>query len=163
MNNIAVDALLTSCKNELDHVRTSITSLGLTSTITPYLTNYAVIKACGTIEVSFKSLLADFCNKRSKKQIKRFIDKRVVNGSANPSYVNLLKFLDHFDADWKKNFKANLDADPNKTQIHSSLQSLVDARNEFAHGGTPTITITDVITHFNNSRKAIEHMDFVIV
>lgn len=162
MNNAAVNSILTSCRTELEHVRTSINSLGMTSTITPYLTNYALIKACGTIEVSFKSLLADFCNKRSKKQIKRFIDKRIVNGSANPSYGNLLKFLDQFDEDWKKNFKTNLDADASKSQIHNSLQSLVDARNEFAHGGSPTITISDVITHYEFSRKAIEHMDIVI-
>lgn len=162
MNNKDVDMQLHQCQQELDHVQSCIITLGITSPVAPYLTKYAVIKACGTIEVSFKALIADFCSKRSKKQIKRFISKRIVKGSANPSHDNIVKFLDQFDEDWKKSFQANLKMDPDRTHMLSSLDSLVFARNDFAHGGNPTISMSDVIRHFDYARKVIEHIDSVV-
>lgn len=163
MNNSDVEMLLSNCRLELDHVQSCITTLGITSPVAPYLTKYAVIKACGIIEVSFKSLIADFCSKRSKRQVKRFINKRIVSGSANPSHDNITNFLDQFDEGWKKTYLTNIKADPDKSHMLSSLSSLVAARNEFAHGGNPTISMSDVIHHFEYARKVVEHIDGVIV
>lgn len=88
---------------------------------------------------------------------------KVAKGSANPSQDNILAILNQFDEDWKKVYKANLNADPDKQQLLDSLQSLVDARNDFAHGGNPTLSISDVLTHFSNAHKVIEHIDSVIL
>jgi hypothetical protein len=133
------------------------------SQVAPYLTKYAVIRACGAIEVSFKNLIVDFCSKRSKKQVKRYIFMKIAKGSANPSQDKILSILNEFDEDWKKVYKANLKADPDRQQLLDSLQSLVDARNDFAHGGNPTLSISDVLTHFTNAQKVIEHVDSVIL
>ena len=163
MNNADVHLHLKQCREELNHIRDSITALGVMSPVAPYLTKYAVIRACGAVEVSFKNLIVDFCSKRSKKQVKRFIYMRVAKGSANPSHDNILNLLNQFDEDWKKVYKANLSADPDRRQLQDSLQSLVDARNDFAHGGNPTLSISDVLTHFSNAQKVIEHIDSVIL
>src|SRR5687767_2741645 len=105
MNNNDVQLLLDACDNELNHIDTLITTLGGTNLIVPYMNKYAVIKSCGTIEVSFKTLIADFCNKRSKPQIKKFINKRVRENSANPSYDRIVQMLKEFDDNWANNFK----------------------------------------------------------
>jgi hypothetical protein len=163
MNNPDVDLLLTQCRSELTHVQDSINTLGVTSPVSPYLTKYAVVRACGVVEVSFKALIADFCNKRSKKQVKRYIALKITRSSANPSHSKIVEMLDQFDENWKSAFKTNLSSDPGKNQLLDSLQSLVDARNEFAHGGSPTLSINDVITHFDHARKVLEHVDLVVV
>lgn len=163
MNNSDVDMLLGQCRSELIHVQDSINALGLTSPVSPYLTKYAVIRACGTIEVSFKALIADFCSKRSKRQVKRYIALKITRSSANPSHGKIVEMLDQFDENWKNLFKARIAADPDKTHLLDSLQSLVDARNEFAHGGNPTLTISDVIKHFDHARKVLEHVDLIVV
>jgi hypothetical protein len=162
MNNSDVDLLLTQCSAELAHVKASIDALGVTSPVSPYLTMYAVIRACGSIEVSFKALIADFCNKRSKKQVKRYIALKITRSSANPSHSKIVEMLDQFDENWKTGYKASIGADPAKTHLLDSLQSLVDARNEFAHGGSPTLSINDVIRHFDHARKVLEHVDLVV-
>jgi HEPN superfamily RiboL-PSP-like protein len=46
--------------------------------------------------------------------------------------------------------------------IISSIQSLVDARNDFAHGGNPTITFSDIKHYFGESKLLIETLDNVI-
>lgn len=163
MNNADVHQHLSQCRDELNHIQNSIAALGVMSPVAPYLTKYAVIRACGSIEVSFKNLVVDFCSKRSKKQVKRYIYMKVAKGSANPSQDNILNILNQFDEDWKNIYKANLKADPDKQQLLDSLQSLVDARNDFAHGGNPTLSISDVLTHFANAFKIIEHIDSAIL
>ncbi|HCN71370.1 MAG TPA: hypothetical protein DIS96_06530 [Pusillimonas sp.] len=163
MNNIDVDKLLNECRQELDHVQSCIATLGIMSPVSPYLTKYAVIKACGTIEVSFKSLIADFCNKRSKKQVQQFINWRIVKGSANPSHDNIRRLLGQFDENWKKAFQNNINTDPDKTHMIASLESLVAARNEFSHGGNPTISITDVSNHFDYARRVVQYIDGVVI
>lgn len=162
MNNADVQLELTNCAAELAHVKTLVDGLGITSTIVPYLTKYAVIKACGSIELSFKAIIADYCSHRSKKQVKRFLTRRIREGSANPSFDNFCKFLLDFDEDWKKAFKAQIDLEPNKANLLTSLQSLVDARNDFAHGGNPSASITDVLVYFNHATRIVEIMDSVV-
>jgi hypothetical protein len=163
MNNADVFLHLDQCRVELQLINDSIADLGIMSPVAPYLTKYAVIRACGAVEVSFKNLVVDFCSKSSKKQVKRYIYMKIVKGSANPSQENIMNMLNQFDEDWKNIYKENLKADPDKQQLLYSLQSLVDARNDFAHGGNPTLSISDVLTHFNNAQKIIVHIDSVII
>lgn len=162
MNNLDVKQELDGCWVELNHVKTLVDGLGIASAIVPYLTKYAVIRACGSIELSFKTTIADYCSRRSKKQIKRFLSRRIREGSANPSFNIICKYLLDFDEDWKRTFKTKIDNEPNKANLLTSLQSLVDARNDFAHGGSPSATISDVLTYFTHARRIMEIMDEVI-
>lgn len=163
MNNADVHQELVACEFELNDVQGIINTLGVTSSAVPYLTKYAVVRACGAIEVSFKAVIADYCSHRSKKQVKRFIDRRIREGSANPTIENMHRFLVDFDAGWKTAFKEALELEPNKAKLMTSLQSLVDARNDFAHGGNPTTSMVDVITYFGHAKRVIEIMDSVVI
>lgn len=163
MNNNDVLLVLDECQADLDKVMGIIDSLGQTSNIVPYLTKYAIIKACGTIEVAWKGIIADHCSKRSKKQVKTFIDFKVRDSSRNPSYSNICALLQEFDGDWKESFKQTLDAHSDKSEALTSLSSLVDARNDFAHGGNPTLTIHDVIKYYRYSRIVIEIVDSIVI
>lgn len=162
MNNNEVLLLLDECQDDLDKVGTIIDSLGQTSSVVPYLSKYAIIKACGTIEVAYKTIIADNCSKRTKKQVKTFIDNKVRDSSHNPSYTNICNLLDEFDSDWKDNFKQQVQIHTDRDEILTSLSSLVAARNEFAHGGNPTITISDVIRYYRFCRIVIEIIDNVV-
>ncbi|MHB1051195.1 MAG: HEPN domain-containing protein [Bacteroidota bacterium] len=163
MNNADVLQLLDECAADLDKVKSIIDSLGQTSHPVPYLTKYSIIKACGTIEIAYKNLVADYCSKRSKPQIKNYIDNKVRDSSRNPTFSNMCNLLNEFDDAWNDKFKDLVSNHPDKNTIQTSLTSLVDARNEFAHGGNPTVTITDVIKQYCHSRIVIELMDSVLV
>jgi hypothetical protein len=163
MNNAEVEKLLDDCTNELVQVKAIIDGLGITSNIAPYLTKYSLIRACGTIEQSFKSVVADFCSWRCKKQLKRFLGQRVRDSSMNPSYSNICKLVKDFDETWLATFKASVDGAANNSSLMTSLQSLVDARNDFSHGGSPSVTIGDVLTYYAHSRAIIEMLDASVV
>lgn len=153
---------LDKCSFEISTVESLITSLGATASATPYLTKYSLIRACGAIETAFKTLIADSCERRARKQIKRFLNRKVRESSSNPSYTNICSLLNEFDEDWKNNFKDQVKAKSNSEMLRTSLQSLVDARNEFAHGGNPNVSIRDVKQYFQDARVIVEEIDAVI-
>lgn len=162
MNNTDVESALNECQQDLQHVKAIIDSLGIGSNIVPYLNSYAVIKACGTMEVAFKTIITDYCSKRSKKQVKEFLTNKVKDNSMNPSYSNILRTLSDFDEEWKDKFKDSINSHIQKNSILTSMQSLVDARNSFAHGGNHNLTINDTITYYLSFRIAIEILDTII-
>lgn len=162
MNNSQVQAELISCTQELTNIQNLVVTQVITSQFVSYLTKYAVVRACGSIEIAFKAVIADFCCHRGKKQIKHFINKRVRSGSANPSMSNIENFLKDFDPTWRQNFKNLLSQEPNPPLLTTSLQSLVDARNAFAHGGSPTVTMQNVLNYYQNAVRIIELLDAVI-
>lgn len=162
MNNTAVQAELTACSLELDDVAASIKGLGILSSTVPYLTKYALIRACGTIERAFKTLIADFCSQSSTYQIKQFLTKKVRDNSANPKLDRIHGMLNDFDESWSDSLKASMKRHADRELMTTALTTLVDARNEFAHGGSPNVSIGDVQSHFMNARKVIEIMDAII-
>lgn len=162
MNNIEVEKVLNDCEADLDRVKGIIDYLGVSSNIVPYLNNYAIIKACGTMEVAYKSIITDFCSKRSKQQVKNFLTRKVRENSINPSYSNIVQTIGDFDKSWKKIFKDNVNAHAQKDIILTSMDSLVSARNSFAHGGSPSLSINDTITYFMHFRLAIELLDTIV-
>lgn len=162
MNNDSVRQLLDACATEIAALEHLVHGLGLASTIVPYLSKYGLIKACGTIEQAFKAVVADKCSYRAKRQIKNYLTEKVRNSSSNPSYENMCKLLKAFDGSWKDDFKAAVNGHAHSASLKTSLQSLVDARNEFAHGGNPRISIGDVAQYYADARAVIECLDDVV-
>ena len=162
MKNLDVQALITGCLDEIIHIETLINAIGSTNHMVPYLNKYAIIKSCGTIEVSFKTIIVDHCSRRSKKQVKNFLNKNVRESSTNPSYEKILKTLKSFDDQWSSSLKAQLQTRPDYSTILTSLQSLVDARNEFAHGGNPNISIGYIKQYFTDAAEIIAAIDQIV-
>lgn len=159
MNNSAVEQMLDDCSDELDQLQILAAAQG---PATPYLTKYAIVRACGTIEQSFKTVVADHCANKSKAQVKRFLAVRVRDSSMNPSWENMCRLLRDFDEIWNADFKSVVNADSDCAQIKLSLSSLVEARNNFAHGGNPSSTIGDVRVYFDHAKRIIQYMDSIV-
>lgn len=162
MNNSEVLRALDECEADLLAVKAIVDSLGYASNIVPYLSKYAIIRACGTIETAFKGIIADHCSKRAKQQVKTFIGRKVRESSTNPSYDNICRVLGDFDPDWKEAFKQQIKIHPDKSILLTSIQSLVDARNDFAHGGNPGLTISDTVNYFGHCRTVLIVLDDIV-
>jgi len=162
MNNSEVDSIIDECKLELDNIEKIVNNLKQTSNIIPFLTKYAVIKTCGTIELSFKTLISDFCSNNQNEQIKNYISKTVRESSINPTKDNICSLLLKFDKDWNIAFKEKLNLQKNKEKILFSLKSLNESRNTFAHGGNPTTTFQSVKDYFNDCIEIIFILDNIL-
>lgn len=80
----------------------------------------------------------------------------------NPSFSNICKARSNFDDDWKNNFKENISNLPEKQKIIDSLDSLNNARNVFAHGGSPSASFVNVQEYFSDAIKILEALEVAI-
>lgn len=161
MNNQNAESSIDSCIEELERIDTLIENLlGHTSPIIPYLTKYAIVRACGTIEYCFKTIIADL--HVGSPQVMNYIDNTIRISSINPSISNICSTLKKFDEDWNKSFTKKIKEHEHPQRLRDSIESLNSARNSFAHGGTPSSTFENVRDYFNDTVTIIEMLDQVV-
>lgn len=162
MNNKEVESIIQDALLEFGQLELLVGQVGSTSPMSKYLTKYALIKACGTIEYAFKNIIADYHNQASP-QIRNFIDNMVRESSQNPSLDNIRGTLKKFDIAWRDNFNNELNSHSNKDKLTSSLKSLNNERNAFAHGGNCSATFQNIKDYFSDALEIIYILDRVVV
>ncbi len=162
ISNSSVDERLSSCEEEFEKIDHIIQGMGSMSHPVPYLTRYSIIRACGAIEYGFKTIISDINLSLQTRQLKQFVDIKFRNSSMNPSYSNICRGLASFDEEWKESFKENINSLEDKAKVLDSLDSLNNARNTFAHGGSPSTSFSNIQEYFNDSIKVLEALELAI-
>ncbi len=162
MKNKNVQKAVEDCKQELKRIADDIRKVGKTASLVPYLNKYALIRACGTVELSIKTIIVEHCEIGANPPTKSFLSRNIKDRGRNFKYEDICKYLKEFDPDWAKNFKLAVDTYSNKQDIIASMTSLIDARNQFAHCGNPTASIVDVKKYFRNACRIIYCIDKVV-
>lgn len=163
MNNQRAADLIADCKNDLERIAILIEALGSTNRAVPFLTKYAIVKVCGTLEQCFKTIICDFASNNQSQQVRNFIDISFRESSINPSLERIHESLKKFDVRWRDTFKASLNTHADKERICDSVKSLNNARNVFAHGGNPQTTFNDVINYFEDAKIIIQYIDGSVI
>jgi len=163
ISNDSVAERIESCVDEFHKIGSIISGMGSMSHPVPYLTRYSIIRACGTIEYGYKTIISDVNQDSQTEQIKNFINKRFRNSSMNPSYENIISSLRGFDNNWAEKFKTEVNALEYPTKVKSSLKSLNEARNAFAHGGSPSTSFLNVEVYFGDCVKILESIERAIL
>lgn len=149
---------LDDCYLELVKIKTRINK-NIFDEMVSYLQKYSIIKACGTIEQVFKNMLSDYLEQDANEEICVYIDKNIRESSANPKTGNISSILNDFSPKWKNEFDNYLKVENQKKQ---SLNSLVQLRNDFAHGRNPNSSISTIIDYYADARLIIEKVSDII-
>ena len=67
-----------------------------------------------------------------------------------------------FDTNWCALFKKTINKTENASNLKTSLKSLNDARNAFAHGGKPNVSFSSVVDYFKDSLAIVTILDKVV-
>lgn len=161
MNNTNAQASIDVCVDELQRIFHLIEGLGHMSPIVPFLTNYSIVRACGTIEFCFKTIISDLHSGHST-QVQNYVDNTIRNSSMNPSRDNICRTLKRFDVDWNTNFKQRLNGHENSERLKDSIDSLNTARNSFAHGDSPSSSFENIRNYFNDCVEIMNMLDEVV-
>lgn len=158
MKNEDVQNLLSTCREELSTISALLYALGPAATPSPYVKKYAVIRATGSIEASFKQIIADKVDQGSHDQLKNFIARKVRNSSTNPKLEAIQNLLTDFDDRWRARFDEKL-ALSDRPKLKEALTQLVKARNSFAHGGVEELPIETTVEYFECACDVIRILD----
>ncbi|MBQ7099391.1 MAG: hypothetical protein IJO05_06715 [Oscillospiraceae bacterium] len=155
--------MIDACSAEIDDIRNRLSTLPVMDRSRRYLTQYALIRACGTIEFVYRSIVADFFDSSPLTQIHTYLEKTVRTGSMSATYKNMQTLLGKFDDNWKSNFQQAVNSHADSNRIIASAKSLVENRHAFAHGRTPTATFNDIQNYYNDALTLIDLFDSIVV
>lgn len=149
--------LLYDCDLELQRISKWIDKNKIDSNV-KYLVSYAVIKSCGTIEHVLKSTLYEYLKKGSPLETQNYLQKQILEASYNPSPEKINQLLKNMNPIWNDEFKKRT----RTTDDKAKLDSLVNLRNDFAHGSSISATITNVIDYYESAKNIISCIDGII-
>lgn len=161
MNNTNAQESIDVCVDELQRIFHLIEGLGHMSPIVPFLTNYSIVRACGTIEFCFKTIISDLHSGYST-QVQNYVDNTIRNSSMNPSRYNICRTLKRFDEEWNTNFNQRLNSHVNAERLKDSIDSLNTARNSFAHGDSPSSSFENIRNYFDDCVLIMNMLDEVV-
>lgn len=150
--------ILDDCKTELQTIKARIDKDQFDSMV-KFLQRYAIVKACGTIETVVKSLISDYVEQGAKVETQHYIENKVRDSSTNPKTSLISSVLGDFSPDWKNQFEIEMKA---HNQEKQSLNSLVQLRNDFAHGKSPNTSINTIINYYADARTIVSIVDQII-
>lgn len=157
-----LDDMLNECTEELNDIENRISTLSPFDKGRQYFTSYALIKASGTAEFVYRSIVADHFASLTNRRIDTYLEKTVRKGSMGAKYKTMLDLLGKFDDQWKKDFQSTVNARDDKDKLIASSNSLVTNRNSFAHGKTPTATFLDIKQYYEDLIKLILIFDSIV-
>lgn len=161
--------MIDDCNNELADIQVKFSRLSPTDREVRYLTNYALIKACGTAELVYRSIIADYFKVYSSNQIDKYLESTIRDSSHSASYKNMCKLLGKFDDSWCGNFKnavaRHTDSFGNNDgqKLMLSSDSLVNNRHAFAHGKSTSASFTQIRDYFCDVVELIKILDSVVI
>lgn len=149
--------LINDCQTELNNIRAYIESNPFDSMV-KYLVSYSIIKSSGTIEIVFKDIIYTHLTRNANQEAISYFSKNIKDSSINPKTGKISNLLEQINPAWKSSFES---------QIHGStdkglLNSLVDLRNQLAHGNSVTSSINDVIQSFNSGCNILNILDSIV-
>ena len=160
--NQSLKKLIDDCNDEISDIAVKISSLPKLDSNIKYLTKYALIKTCGTLEYVYRSIVADFLDLTASSQVQSYIDKKIRSGSMGVKYESMCNLLCAFDTNWEKEFKQKINALPNKQRLIDAAKSLAENRNSFAHGKEPLATFSEICDYYNDTLQLVWLLDSVV-
>lgn len=154
--------MLNECTTELNDIEVRINALPSLDKGRQYFTNYALIKACGTVEFVYRSIVADHFSQLINSRIDTYLDATIRKGSMSAKYENMKNLLGKFDEQWKKDFQDAVNARADKGRLITASNSLVTNRHSFAHGNPPTATFLEIKQYYIDVLELIRIFDTVV-
>lgn len=146
------------CRNELNKIKKWADSNPLDSNVN-YLTSYCIIRSCGTLEIVFKQIVYDYLSAGTIVDTQKYLEIEILDSSSNPKTGMMECYLDKIDSKKKEIFSDKIKSLGN---AKSDLNSLVQLRNDFAHGKTSSTSITIIIREFESGIKILDELDNVL-
>lgn len=143
---------------ELDKISNWINSNKLDFKVN-YLNAYSVIKASGTIERIFKSMIYDQMAEGANEDTCYYLTKRILDASYNVNFKKIQNILEGINPEWFKELKSRVSK---KNNLKNDLNSLIQLRNTFAHGNSINESIDTIIGYYESGTLVMEELDKII-
>lgn len=121
------------------------------------LAYYLCISISGFLENCVREVFLDYSSTRTKGHTKTYVASKLQK-FPNPTFENICGLAKEFNDQWNTDFKAQI-----SPQIRDSLRTVNINRNNIVHGGSSTITLRQLTTHYNDIVQLVDNLEQVCV
>lgn len=165
MYNKIVEKKIKDCFKEIKEIRRAIDQYKIKplDKEREYFSKYILIYISGILEISYKTLISDYCLQKSNVYLHNFFESIIIKKSKNATMDNICEILQNINPDLNKLFKKELNKNKQSKKIISALKSLNILRNSFAHGIlSEKVYLTDIEKYFTQAVKIVIILDKII-
>ncbi len=116
---------------------------------------YLCVVAAGFLESGLQVIYADFAERSASEDVARFVSERLARVS-NPNAQRFLDVAGSFSPRWREELEEYLNSDAASRK--EALDSVMNNRNQIAHGGTVGITVHRVRDYLD---RCVEVLEFI--
>ncbi|WP_025146616.1 HEPN domain-containing protein [Pedobacter jeongneungensis] len=123
-----------------------------------HLSKYLCILISGFIENYIKELVLNLHERNCKKEISKFITSKV-RGLTNLDDPKLIAFLETFNEEWARRYKAE-----RNDEMEAALNNIYAQRNAIAHGNASNSNITylSIVKYFTLIKELLNILKAII-
>lgn len=130
-------------------------ALELEDELRSHVAKYLTVLISGIYEDTIKNLLKESIQRESlTKETRNFIFKQIDIIFRNPLHKNINKLLSKFNKEWLIKLREKI-----KEENWEALNSIVNNKNNIAHGNRCDITFDDIKNYYNHSKIILMELD----
>lgn len=146
--------------NLISHLRTIIPTITDTAILADYA-GFLSVSSVTVYELAIKDIFIEFASKKHnvfgtviEKHFER-LNGRIQIESLRGEHIKIFgdKYLNKFKHKLKS--KESIFLSTSKISISTCYGNIITCRHKYVHGGTPTLTMNEVIHCFNNGKEVI--------
>jgi hypothetical protein len=113
---------------------------------------YLCVLVSGYLESAICTLLLDFAQRRSSREVASFVERQL-GPWTNPKSEKIIDLFGAFNQDWRSDLTAFL-----VDQRKDSVNSLVALRHQIAHGESVGTSLSQIKSHYRVTNEVIDHL-----
>jgi len=118
-----------------------------------YLTYYLCIRVSGFLEDCVRSVFSEYVDGNSQNYVKTFVGEKL-RKIPNPTWSAIVSLAKDFNDNWSIQLKSNVEKPST-----DAVDSIVYNRNIIAHGGTSSITLSELENYYKAAINVINELE----
>lgn len=148
-------------KQVLDKIDLAILNINSFSNLSAleesYLAKFLVVFICGIYEEAIEIIINEKIARCNIPEATRYVSHNLERHFQNPKIQRIKALLSEFNTNWEKTIKVL------SSQAKLALDSIVENKNNLAHGLSSNITLSEIIRYYNDSKIVIETIDNIVL
>lgn len=142
-------------KDEVDNLFAQIQGYSGDPYYQSLMTYYLCVRVSGFIENCVRIILTEYSAPRAQDSVRTYVDRTVAK-FPNPTFENICDLTKRFNDHWHRSFKSSIGP---QTPARRALESINVNRNNIAHGGTSTITLSQLESYYRDVLHLVDELE----
>jgi hypothetical protein len=140
-------------KQQLEHLFKQIAKLKGDDELVAHWSRYLCVLVCGFIEVAVFEIYSEFARDKAQGFVANYVQKQL-SRFQNPKMEKILTLAGSFNGLWRDKLKKATDG-----ELKDAVDSIVNNRNNIAHGRNSDITYGRIKEYFEKAVKVIDVLE----